>query len=650
MRQSKLFYIFLIFKLNLLVQFGYTQDYTEWRLPDDAIARLGKGAINEIKFSPDDKLLAVATSIGVWLYNAETGEEIALLKEKRIGHRYASTIAFSPDSKTIASTLWRFSGPIQLWDTVSRESSFLIEDDIGTVRALKFSDDGNNLFCAHLQRDVKLTAWKISTGKQILDHSGKQRASSGIFTPLVISQDTNLLASADGNTVRIWDVGKNRLIHTFDEDVGVPRNTSLAQTLAFSHNGKIIAGGRMSVRLWDVESGEELGKLPEIPRVAGAMTFSPNGKILATGNYAGTILLWNLPLINNALPKTIKEHNTLPIKSLDFKSNSRFLASGSSDSTVRITNVENNNLEFDIHGHTTAVKCLEYLQDGKTIFSCGADGTFRFWDSQKGTEQLFPTEQKWHVFAFAMSKDEKTIALGRVDGIVRLWDVDSRTQIATLTGHTYGSVFKHLQFSEDGKTLGSVVYWGETIVWDVENRKELHKLPRKRSDGLEPTAYVFSPDLKRYAFAERNGDIKLWELPSGEVSTLKQKTSWWDSSKKQDFRALTFSPDGRLIASGDWRGGFQLWDVNTLQYLTQFKESRGTINALKFSPEGTLIAKGGPSGEVELWDVKTQSRVWFNHSAHSDEVTHFTFSQDQKTLASGSTDGTVLVWDVSHIK
>ncbi len=650
MRKSLLFYILIIITMNLLLSYGYTQEYSKWRLPDNAKARLGKGSINEIKFSPDDKLLAVATSIGVWLYDAETGAEIALLKEKRIGHRYASTIAFSPDSKTIASTLWRFSGPIQLWDTTSGESGFLIDDEIGTIKVLKFSDDGINLFCAHLQRDVKLTAWKIPTGSQILSFSGDQRSSGGIHTPLVISQDTNLLASASGNTVRIWDIDKNLLLHTLDEDVGVPRNTSLAQTLALSPNGKMLASGRTTVRLWDVESGEELGALPTIPRVAGAMTFSPNGKILVTGDYAGTISLWNLPLINNSGPTTITEHNSLPIKSLDFTSNSRFLASGSSDSTVRISNVANMKQEFAIHGHTTAVKCLEFLQDGKTLFSCGADGTFRFWDSEKGTEQLFPTKQKWHVFALAMSKNEKTIALGSVDGIIRLWDADTRTQIATLIGHTHGSVFKHLQFSEDGKTLGSVSFWGETIVWDVEKRRELYKLPRAKSSNLIPNAYAFSLDLKRYAFAVRTNEINLWELPSGEVNTLESKSTWWHPSKKQDFYALTFSPNGRLIASGDWSGGFQLWDVNTYQHLVDFKQSRGTIKALRFSPNGKFIAKGGPSGEVELWNVETQSRVWFNHSAHSDEVTQFTFSQDKKTLASGSRDGTILVWDVSHVK
>lgn len=633
-----------------LISNGVAQDYTQWRLPDSAKARLGKGSINEIKYSPDDKLLAVATSIGVWLYDAETGAEIALLKEKRIGHRHASRIAFSPDSKTVASTIWRYSGPIKLWDIASAESRFLIEGKIGVVKALKFSADGINLLCAHTQRDVKLTAWQISTGNQILDFSGKQRSSSGIHTPLVVSQDANLLASASGNTIRIWDVDKNRLLHVLDEDVGVPRNTSLAQILALSHDGKILAGGRTTVQLWDVENGEKLGDLLKQPRAVGAMTFSPNGKILAIGDYDGTISLWDLPLKNNSTAITITEHNSLPIKSLDFTSNNNILASGSTDSTVRISNITNKNQDFAIHGHTTAVKCLKFLQDGKTVFSCGADGTFRFWDSDKRTERLYPTEQKWHVFALAMSKDEKTIALGSVDGIIRLWDADTRTEIATLIGHTYGSVFKHLQFSEDGKTLGSVSFWGETIVWDVEKRKELYKLPKAESSDLIPNAYTFSPDLKRYTYAVRNKEINLWELPSGEINKLKPKSAWWSSPKDRDFRALTFSPNGRLIASGDWRGGFQLWDVNTHQHLVDFKQSSGSINALRFSPDGSFVAKGGPSGEVELWNVEAQSRVWYNHSAHSDEVTHFTFSQDQRTLASGSRDGTILIWDVSHVK
>ena len=72
----------------------FAQNYTQWRLPEGAKARLGKGAITgNVQYSPDGTLLAVSGSIGVWLYDADTREEIDLLT----GHTaWVSCIAFSP--------------------------------------------------------------------------------------------------------------------------------------------------------------------------------------------------------------------------------------------------------------------------------------------------------------------------------------------------------------------------------------------------------------------------------------------------------------------------------------------------------------------------------------------------------------------------
>lgn len=55
------------------------QEYTQWALPEDAIARLGKGRIEDMQYSPDGTLLAVATTIGIWLYDTETYQERSLL-------------------------------------------------------------------------------------------------------------------------------------------------------------------------------------------------------------------------------------------------------------------------------------------------------------------------------------------------------------------------------------------------------------------------------------------------------------------------------------------------------------------------------------------------------------------------------------------
>lgn len=650
MKKKLLFYIgFLLVAYPFLLD-GFAQDYTQWRLPQGAKMRLGKGRINDIKFSPDDTQLAVATSIGVWLYDAQTGAEIALLKVRRVGHRWANTLAFSPDGKTLASGIWKYSGPIQLWDVATGEKFSTLEGEIGAIKALTFSADGSQLFCAHSPRDAKLSAWEIASGRQIVNFSGSQNSRNGSNAPLVMSQDTRLIAGASVNIVKIWEVHKKKLQHTLKEDDGVYHPSGAAQSLAFSPDGKTLAAGKEIVRLWDIETGDELTKFPKQPRFVGALAFSPNGKILAAGDYAGAIFLWNLPARDQLSPVSITGHNTLPITSFAFTKDSKTLASGSQDSTIRLWDVATKNQQLVIPGHTGIVEELQFLEDGKTIFSCGADGTFRYYDTVNSTERLIPTKQKWYVRAFALSKNGKMMASGGVDGLVRLWDAESHTEIATLKGHTYGSVFRHLQFSEDGKTLGSVSFRGEVILWDVPNRKLLSLFEVDDSDNVRPSTFAFTPDLKKFAYTLWGGKIQLWDLNADKVYSLIKDLSIKSIYKNKDFRALTFSPDGRTLASGDWHGAIQLWDVDTRQHIADFIDARGTIESLRFSPDGKTVAKGGVSGSVELWDVETKSRIWYNHSAHADSVTHFAFTPDGKTLVSGSTDGTILVWDLNHIK
>lgn len=99
----------LIAAVHLPITFA--EDYTTWGLPEGAKARLGKGRITgDIVYSPDGARLAVASSIGIWIYDAATGEELDLL----IGHTgYVLSIAFSPDGLTLASA--SSDGTVLLW-------------------------------------------------------------------------------------------------------------------------------------------------------------------------------------------------------------------------------------------------------------------------------------------------------------------------------------------------------------------------------------------------------------------------------------------------------------------------------------------------------------------------------------------------------
>lgn len=130
-------------------------DDTRWNLPEKATARLAKGRINGINFSPDGSRIAVGSATGVWIYDAHTGTELALLTDhtSRIGN-----VAFSPDGKTLATGL---KSKILLWHTATGKLLKTFKKE-GVIKALRIIDDGKTLRCDYYDGSVRL--WDITTG------------------------------------------------------------------------------------------------------------------------------------------------------------------------------------------------------------------------------------------------------------------------------------------------------------------------------------------------------------------------------------------------------------------------------------------------------------------------------------------------------
>ena len=661
----------LILSVLFFLPSSFAQKYTQWGLPEGAKLRLGKGSVgaaqyspymregsmDNMQYSPDGKLLAVASSIGVWLYDTETYQELALLT----GHtRLVSSVCFSPDGRILASGSW--DETVKLWDVATGTLQRTL-NSFGSVTGVHFSPDGRTLAVESSSEDF----WGIA----LLDVStGTPRAWLGDdVLSMDFSPDGQTLATSDvDDKVRLWDVATGTLLRTFKGHTDT-RYRVHANSVRFSADGETLvsAASRTEtrrymnklylIRQWDVASGEPLKEIIVSTDTVSSVCWSPDGQTLARGNLDGTIRLWD---VTTGEPVKMLIAHTDVVTSLCWSPNGQTLASASQDGTIRLWDVGTGLPRHTFTGHTSRASSMDWSFDKQTlIYSNYADGKVWLWDVETGIPRpTFPFRIDEEGRSLSLSADGQMLAIASDDTTIRLWDVATDTLRYTLPGHTRD--VSSLCFSADRQMLASGSW--DIRLWDVATGASLKTLGRPTGSIGFVRSMAFSPDRQTLASGHildsKDYVIRLWDVTRGILHhTLTGHTG--------EILNLCFSPDGQTLASGNglswWtelgitEHTIQLWDVATGEHQKTFTGHVGSVESLCWSPDGQTLASGGghTGGEpgwtdykVRVWDVAT-GELRRTLIGHTDEVLSVRFSADGQTLASGSADGTVLLWEMN---
>jgi WD40 repeat protein len=619
-------------------------------LPKGALARLGTVRFRHgegshtVAYLDAGRVLAVGGhfDFGVCLFDAGTGQPLDRIPIGAIANRGA----FSTDGKMLLT-----GGEMRLIDIPGRKEVRQLEAGRKSEAPecpVAFSPDGQLVVGIHQIRAYVasgvINLWDVRTGNMIRALNGHTEP----FTAVAFSPNGKVLVSgANDNSLRVWDVETGKELRRIQAERNI-------LSVAFSPNGKCFASAELNypdstknnsclIRFWQVETGKLLRQVEEEESYSMAgIVFSPDGKLLAWAGNTGMIRLWDVDTGQQVLrwqgPK-------FAIRCLAFSPSGKELATLGISAVQRWDVATGKEIGPSV-SHTGRLNALQFTAAGKTLLSCGNDGKVIEWDTLTGRSRRFlfdkpiwpdPTSMRSVVF----SSDGKTVAVSDPNwpnnNRFYLWDCTTGKEAQELKAPV-GS-FVGFQFSPDGKFLASL---GDEVtdIWEVATGKLLHSL---RGGIWSP---VFSPDSKLLATCS-GGNLRrtiiLWDVETGK------ELRRWDSPQYQVF-ALIFGSDSKSLASSG-PGSVYVWSTNTCKELMRFSVNE-FVESVNFSPSGRVIAitQRGHLAPclVSLWEVPSGERINGIESPQGD-FSAVAFAPDGRTLATGGEDSTILIWNLASL-
>lgn len=255
------------------------------------------------------------------------------------------------------------------------------------------------------------------------------------------------------------------------------------------------------------------------------------------------------------------------------------------------------------------------------------------------------------VESVAFTPDGQSLVSGGVDGTVLLWDLKQRRQFdaplhqfKATTMDSTNSV-RCLGFSPDGASIAAGTLEGNLSVWNVASRK----LQGEQRFGGTVSSVVFSPDSKSVTVS--NG-VNFTLRDAATVKAIGEPilglgAAWLPKLGAGMPERVAFSPDGKTLAF-DVREDLWLWEIATRKPLVHLAGHSEWITELAYSPDGKVIASGDRAGTIRLWDSERRTPIGAPITGRSGWVLHMTFSADSKTLFWGGKDGVVQRYDVEN--
>lgn len=532
---------------------------------------------NNIAFSPDGKLLATAIILDTGSYAEVWDISSGISIRKFKSPDFVEEVHFSPDGKFLAAggnstKIWSLDGTM-----TDKQGPYSAE---GFSPSLSFFPKGNLLATGTDANAIRI--WKVlENGKMFLDRT---ISLADYYHPSVnalsVSPDQKWLVAGTTSGVFVWKTDTWELTHKFNTEYSRYGGYSVtwspdSKTLAFSSLER-------GLEVWDLTTSKLIQSIFQIGGTLNVLDWSPMGDKIVVGTEEGFTYLVQTKdgIVSGNFGRGYI------VNSLAFSSDGQNLAIGFDNESVNIWSYDGRLIRI-LEGFGFGSTSVDFSPDGKIFASSinndgdiniRTDERIQLWDTGSWSVNktfLIGGWREYSIVDFSIAHHEDLLAVAYTDKTgsynkdnIKVLNLNNEALVKLLdwTGSDHGIIIEAVSFSPDGKTLASLSSEGSFLTpkerkqiiriwqsdnWDAVIRVEIFQTEKF---SVYKNAIAWSLDGSIFAIGLPDGTIQIRRTDNGSLMQTLSAHNLWATG-------VTFSPDGRYLASISIDGTVKLWGV-----------------------------------------------------------------------------------------